>query len=364
MKITKVESIHISVPYRYGGPLPKADAMPWRNMETLFIRVETDAGITGWGEAFGFSACTITKLAFDTGVAPLAAGREAGDIPALMSELRRKLHNYGINGPMSFALSGLDIALWDIAGKAAGQPLYRMLGGEAVEDISAYASLLRYGSPQLVTQFCEDAAARGYMRIKLHEVGVAEVAAAREAVGPHIGLMVDTNCPWSVDEAVAMAHQFAPFELTWLEEPIWPPDDCAALARVREEGGVAVAAGENAGTFADIAQLIDVAGVDFIQPSVTKIGGITEMIKAIVLAAARGATVAPHSPYFGPGLIATVHLAASLQTPPPVERFYCDLDASPLGDLIEPEDGRMRVPQDPGLGFVVDEDVLAKYRVA
>jgi len=363
MKITKVESIHISVPYDHGGPLPKADAMPWRNMDSLFIKVETDDGITGWGEAFGFGCCGITKVAFDTGVAPLAAGRDPSDIAGLMTDLRRKLHNYGINGPMSFALSGLDIALWDIAGQVMGLPLYRLLGGDPIDVVPGYASLLRYRTPKLVTEFCEDAASRGHMRIKLHEIGVDEVAAAREAVGPHIALMVDTNCPWTADEAIAMARQFEPFELTWLEEPVWPPDDAEALARVRDEGRVPIAAGENAGTLGDFAHLIDAGAVDFVQPSVIKVGGISEMIKVLVLAAARGVHAAPHSPYFGPGLIATTHICASLPAPPAVERFYCDLEASPLGDMIEPEEGHMRVPQGPGLGLVVDEAILAKYRV-
>ena len=112
MKITKVEPILISVPYdRGGGPVPKADAVPWRNMDTLLVRVETSDGITGWGESFGFGACIATHTALTKLVGPLAIGRDPGDIAALIDDLARKLHNYGRNGPVSFALSGLDIAL-------------------------------------------------------------------------------------------------------------------------------------------------------------------------------------------------------------------------------------------------------------
>jgi L-alanine-DL-glutamate epimerase-like enolase superfamily enzyme len=159
-----------------------------------------------------------------------------------------------------------------------------------------------------------------------------------------------------------MARAFAPYNLFWLEEPVWPPDDYAALTRVRA-AGVPIAAGENAGTPIEIAQLIDVAKVDFVQPSVTKIGGLSEMQRLLRLVAAREATLAPHSPYFGPGLIATIHICASLPKPTFVERFYCDLEASPFGDQVNASSGYMNVPQGPGLGLVIDEAVIARYRL-
>ena len=165
-----------------------------------------------------------------------------------------------------------------------------------------------------------------------------------------------------VEDAIAIARAFMPYNLYWLEEPVWPPDDYAALARART-AGVPIAAGENAGTPVEIAQLIDVAKVDFVQPSVTKIGGVSEMQRLIALAAARGPTLAPHSPYFGPGLIATIHICASLPEPAFVERFYCDLEASPFGDQVNAADGYMTVPQGPGLGLDIDEAVIARYRV-
>jgi D-galactarolactone cycloisomerase len=363
MKITSVEPILISVPYgRGGGPVPKADAMPWRNMDTLLVKVETSDGVTGWGEAFGFGGCVATHTALAKMVAPLAVGRDASNIAALMGDLGRKLHNYGRNGAVSFALSGLDIALWDIAGKRDGQPLYRMLGGSDVKLVPAYASLLRYGDADLVARNAAQAVARGYRRIKLHEITVPEVAAARGAIGPDIPLMVDTNCPWSAVDAIIMARAFAPHDLFWLEEPVWPPDDYAALRRVRDVG-VPIAAGENAGTWIEIGQLIEVAKVDFIQPSVTKIGGISEMKRIVNMAIDRGNALAPHSPYFGPGLIATIHICASLPHPAFVERLYCDLEASPFGDQVNAADGYMNVPEGPGLGLVIDEAIIARYRI-
>jgi D-galactarolactone cycloisomerase len=156
----------------------------------------------------------------------------------------------------------------------------------------------------------------------------------------------------------------APYDPLWIEEPVWPPEDYGGLAKVKSEGGVAIAAGECAGTLADFTQLLDVARVDYLQPSVTKIGGITEMRKVIALAHSRKVKVAPHSPYFGPGLVASVHICAALPDRPPVERFYCDLEASPFGDLVDASGGYMRVPDGPGLGLVVDEAVIDRYRVS
>jgi L-alanine-DL-glutamate epimerase-like enolase superfamily enzyme len=363
MKITRVEPIHISVPYRYGGGLQKADGIPWHTMETLLLKVDTDAGVTGWGEAFGFSACGLARVAVERALAPLATGRNVEDIAALMTDLSRKLHNYGRNGSVTFALSALDIALWDIAGQVAGKPLHVLLGGEAQTRVPAYASLLRYGDAALVARYSAEAAAEGYRHIKLHENGFTAIAAARGAIGPGLALMVDTNCPWNAEEAIASARAFAPLNLTWLEEPVWPPEDVHALARVRREGGVPIAAGENGGTFEDMRALLDIAGVDYVQPSVIKIGGVSVMLQVAALARARGKKIAPHSPYFGPGLIATAHLCAAVPEKPPVERFYCQLEASPFGEQVNARDGFMALPQGPGLGLVVDDAVIEKYRV-
>src|ERR1700681_4229969 len=122
MKITRVEPILIAVPYEHGGPKQMRPLGPWTHMETLFVRVDTDEGITGWGEAFGFAASPLTREAITRAVAPLCVGRDVADVPSFMTELGRKLHAMGRHGPVSFALSGIDIALWDIFGKAQRQP--------------------------------------------------------------------------------------------------------------------------------------------------------------------------------------------------------------------------------------------------
>jgi D-galactarolactone cycloisomerase len=140
MKITQVEPILIAVPYEHGGPKPMRPFGPWTHMETLFVRVDTDTGLTGWGEAFGFAASALTREAVLRVVAPLCVGREFTDVAPFMADLQRKLHAMGRHGPVSFALAGIDIALWDIAGKAQNAPLHRLLGGGTRDRIQTDAS--------------------------------------------------------------------------------------------------------------------------------------------------------------------------------------------------------------------------------
>jgi len=364
MKITKVEPLFIAVPYEHGGPKQMRPLGPWTLMEVLFVRVDTDAGLTGWGEAFGFAASAVTREAITRVVAPLCIGREFTDVPSFMADLQRKVHAMGRHGPVSFALSGIDIALWDIAGKAKGVPLHRLLGGATRDRIPTYASLLRYGKPDLVAKYTKDAISRGYTWIKLHEHLVETVAPAREAAGPDIKIMVDTNCAWPPDEALDMARKLKVYNLAWLEEPVDPVDDYDTMARIRRETGVTIAAGENIGHAGEARYAIELDALDVFQPSITKIGGVIAMRKAIAVAQQHGVRVMPHSPYFGPGLIATLHVIAACLPDSMCERFYCELEATPLGEAIYACDGHMRVPQGPGLGIDVDERIIERYRVA
>lgn len=364
MKITCVEAIHIGVPFEHGGSDIDHGPTPWTTMDSVFVRVETEDGLTGWGEAFGLHSCALAKQAIAGFVGPACIGRDSSDVAALMDDLHRRFHNFGRNGSVTFALSGIDIALWDLAGQRAGRPLHVLFGGGGgVDRVPAYASLMRYREPDLVARTAARAVAEGYREVKLHERGVAETEAAREAVGPETALSLDVNCAWVADEAVAMARRLRGCGLKWIEEPVWPPEDLAGLARVAREGGVPVAAGENIGSVHEFARLAEFGGVAYVQPCIAKIGGVTAMLRIFADAKARGVAVAPHSPYFGPGLIATIHLSAALLDGASVERFYVALEASPLGAAVEAPGGFMHVPQGPGLGVAVDEDVLARYRV-
>src|SRR5262250_313311 len=227
MKITSVDTIVLNLPMLIDGPTPMLGGRPRTSVDMLLVRIETDAGVTGWGEAFGHRIFHATRAAVDTLLAPLCVGRDPGEILSIHDDLQRLLHGVGRCGPTIYALSGIDIALWDIAGKVAGLPLYRLLGGSPRADLPAYASLLRYGTADAVAHYTAQALGRGYRHIKLHEITVPEIKAARDVAGPDVPIMVDTNCPWTVAEAVAMARRLGPLDLHWLEEPVWPPENVA-----------------------------------------------------------------------------------------------------------------------------------------
>src|SRR5262244_1747490 len=364
MQITRVQTFVVTLPMVIEGATPRLRDRAVTSIDILLVRVDTDQGVSGWGESFGHRIFPATRAAIDTVLGPMCVGRDPTQIAAIHDDLQRLLHGIGRNGPTIYALSGIDIALWDIAGKVAGQPLYRLLGGSPRADLPAYASLLRYGKDDAVAHYTGQALGRGYRYIKLHEITVPEVKAARDVAGPGVPIMIDTNCPWTVAQAVEMARRLAPFDPHWLEEPVWPPENLAGLAEVRARGGLRIAAGENYGTVWEFRRAFEAHALDYAQPSVTKIGGVTEMRRVMTLADTFGVTVVPHSAYFGPGLLASIHCIAAMPTESLVERFYCDFGDNPLGDAIHPKLGRIAVPQGPGLGMDPDARLLAKLRTA
>lgn len=364
MKIARIETIPLKIPFSHGGAPFGWGGQAWRTLDYLVIRVEADNGLVGWGDAFAYNgALRAVAAAFQEMVLPVALGRDGGDIAGLMEDLQRKLHLAGRYGLTMFALSGLDIALWDLAAKAAGMPLARYLGAARRSEVEAYASLFRYGDPETVAERTHAAVADGYAYVKLHEIDEQSVKAAREAAGPRTRLMIDTNCPWPPAEAARMARRFKPYDIFWLEEPIFPPENFAALAELQRAVGVPLAAGENASTAFEFDKMFKAGAVTFAQPSVTKVGGVSEFRKIATLAEIANVEIMPHSPYFGPGLLATLQLAATLPGRPLIERFYIDLEASLYGELIDVEDGKFRIPDGPGLGAEPDPAVIATYRV-
>lgn len=364
MKITKLETIVLRIPYTSGGS-DEASAWGgrrWDTADALLVRVETDAGLVGWGEAFGYNVIPATKAVLDEIVAPLVVGRPADAIEPLLLEAQQKLHIFGRGGPVIYALSGLDIALWDLAGKIANQPVHRLLGGARHTELPCYASLIRYATPQGVAANVGRALDAGFEAVKLHEIDHGCILAARGAAGPGIPIMLDVNCPWTLSEALRQADLLAEMTPAWLEEPVWPPEDVESLAWLRTRTRVPVAAGENAATVTQFAQLLSSRAVDVLQPSPTKCGGITTLRHVFLLAAAANTRVVPHSFYDGPGFLAALHCAAVFQAEPLVEWRFFDLEMPPLGPDWIPRDGRIPVPQGPGLGADPDPRVIERYR--
>jgi L-alanine-DL-glutamate epimerase-like enolase superfamily enzyme len=367
MDITDVRAHHIRIPYDSGVASFRQGASAITALDMALVEVTTDAGLTGWGDAFAYVCPRTTRCAVEEMIAPQARGLKVPDaagIPAMMEQIQRNLHLFGRYGITMFAMSGLDIALWDLAAKIEGVPLHRLLGETRRTAIPAYASLLRIGSPDNIAAECRKALALGYGAIKLHETTAPAVFAAREAIGPNIPLMVDMNCPLTAEQAIAFAKTCADARPMFLEEPVWPPEDFGALAEVRRKGGLDIAAGENACTEYQFRQMMEAGAVSHAQPSVIKVGGITEFMKVAALADRLGVKIVPHSPYFGPGLLATLHLLATREDGL-VEVFYLEREACLWGGRADSDaTGHVAVPSGPGLGYEPDRGVMERYRVA
>jgi len=274
MLIARIETLPLRIPFK---PNNHAATSAWGDKglpaaDSLLVKVTTDQGIEGWGETFGFRAVSMAKSAIDELIAPLCIGQDATQIGSLMLDVQKKLHVFGRSGALFYGISAIDIALWDIAGKAAGVPVYKLLGG-GTADLNCYASLIRYSDPSLVRANVRHAIGCGFRSLKLHEIELPAVRAARDEAGPDVELTLDVNCPWTLLEARAKAAELKEIRLKWLEEPLWPPEDYDGLAQLRRGCGIPIAAGENSSTLMDFERLLAAEAVDFVQPSVAKMGG-------------------------------------------------------------------------------------------
>ena len=361
MKITAVEAICLAIPMK-----PLDPPSPWTaaTRKQIVVRVRTDAGLTGVGEAFAYGAPLAVCNVIEESLAPLLIGQDPLRIEYLADLMHRGTVIYGRRGLAMFAISGVDIALWDLLGKARGAPVYELLGGATRPRLPVYASLMRYDSPKDVAGACKGFVAQGFTMLKLHQTDVASVRAAREAVGPSVELMLDVNCPWTPAEAIAMARALAPYRLFWFEEPVWPPEDYTGLAEVTRATDTPIALGENESTLFGFREIVERRAGDILQPSITKVGGITEFKKIAALAQAANLPIAPHSFYFGPGLAATLHVAATLGGAMPVEFPTGEHEISFLARPIEAHDGYVEVPTGPGLGVEINEEAIRRHPYA
>ena len=366
MKITDIRAHHLRIPYDAGVASFKQGAAAISAVDIVLLEVLTDVGLTGWGDGFAYVCPRSTATAIAEMVAPQAKGQDVPDaagIPAFMERIQRNLHLFGRYGITMFAISALDIALWDLAAKAKDVPLHRLIGAQRRSRLPAYASLLRIGDPVLVGKECEGARKRGYPAIKLHETTVPTVYAARKAIGDGVPLMVDLNCPLNEAEATVFAQDCREAAPLFLEEPVWPPEDFAALAKVRVNGGLDLAAGENACTVHQFRQMLQAGAVSYAQPSVIKVGGVTEYLNVVALADAMGVKLMPHCPYFGPGFLATLQLMSLRDDGTFVEVFYMNREACLWGDRIAIDArGTIAVPDGRGLGYEPDRKVMERYR--
>src|SRR5439155_7261861 len=218
MKITAIDPFLLRIPFEDGGTGVGMTPQRWNSLEMVLVRIQTDTGLVGWGEAFGYFCRRAVAAVITDLIAPFLIGRDASDPAALNDEMQRRFVLFGRYGITIFGLSGVDIALWDLKAKAEGVSLAGLLtsGHRLREQVSAYASLVRYGQSELVTRFAEQAVREGYETIKLHETTMPEIRAGRRAIGRSVGFTVDVNCGWTEAHAAQVLPELKSLDTLWL----------------------------------------------------------------------------------------------------------------------------------------------------
>ena len=353
-----------------------ADAMAgFRFHGWLIVEVFTDGGHVGIGNAA--LAPRLTKAAIDTYLKPLLIGKDPFDTEFLWQHMYRRTMAWGRKGIGMTAISAVDIAIWDILGKATGQPVFRLLGGRTKSKIPVYASRLYSQKLEALAEEARKYKEEGYRAMKLRfgwgpidgaagmERNLELLRTVREAIGYEIDLMADAYMGWNLDYARRMVPLLEPYRLRWLEEPVIP-DDIQGYAALKAMGRVPIAGGEHEFTLYGFRDLLEAKAVDYIQFDTNRVGGITQARKIASLAEAHSVPVIPHA-----GQMHNYHIVmASMNSPmaeffPPVdvevgnELFWYIFDGEPKasGGMIDLRDDV------PGLGLTIKESELAKFDV-
>ena len=346
--------------------------------DACLVEIETDAGVTGWGECLGPAA---VNAAIVRAMAPSLIGRDPLSIEPIWFDLYGAWRDMGQRGVTMTAQSGIDIALWDIAGRHFGVPVHVLLGGAHRMAVPAYATggFRPHGRDRLERLVEETAGyvAEGFGGVKIKiGFGVEEDEAVIRAVRAAIGeadLMIDANHGYDAIEAIELGARVADCRIGWFEEPV-VPEHLDAYARVRAGQPIPVAGGETWHGRTAHAQAVEGGAVDILQPDVAGCGGITEMRKIVSHAETNGVRVVPHVWGTGVNIAASLHMLATLPPQPGrhVARHpWLEFDRTPhpyrmaiLQEPIAHRDGEVSVPTGPGLGIEIDRDVLARFAMA
>jgi L-alanine-DL-glutamate epimerase-like enolase superfamily enzyme len=344
-----------------------AEDRPRLGQLSTLVVIETDEGVTGIGESWGLPDPQVATTLINRLLAPCILGQNPLAIEHLWESMVDRVLNGFHRAFLMEAISGIDIALWDIKGKILNLPVHQILGGPFRQRIKTYASPVPFMPPDAAAEKAREFVAKGFQAMKI-KVGadqqrdIAVVAAVRDAVGANIMLVADANCGCTVPEAIQLGRRLTDYGVAWLEEPL-PVQDRSGLARVREALDIAVVAGENEHTARGVLELLQHAAVDAVQINITRVGGITGALRIAHLAHAYGIPIAPHGVGSAIGLAATLQYLASI---PNFMIYEYNQLLNPLRDnlLAEPfgfEDGALLVPQEAGLGVTLAPNVLAKY---
>jgi L-rhamnonate dehydratase len=367
-----IDILQLSAPTAAGSADPMAG---FRFHGWLIVEIFTDAGHVGIGNAA--LAPRVSKQTIDLYLKPMLLGADPWDVEFLWQHMYRRTLAFGRKGIGMTAISAVDIALWDILGKAAGQPVFRLLGGRTKPRIPVYASRL-YSQPlESLAAEAQQYVAQGFKAMKLRlgwgpadgadgmHRNVDLVRTVRETAGDGVDIMADAYMGWTLDYARRMLPLLERFNLRWLEEPVIP-DDMHGYAALKAMKVMPIAGGEHAYTVHEFRDLLDAKALDYIQFDTNRVGGISQARKIAALAEAHSVPVVPHA-----GQMHNFHIVmAGFNSPiaeyfPPVdvevgnELFYYVFDGEPV-----PVDGSIDLRDDlPGLGLTIKEDALSKFAI-
>lgn len=370
MKITDIEVVYLR--------LPVIDATRCDGtQDTLIVRVHTDEGITGIGEIDSAPAVaravveTHASHSIATGLKELLVGEDPFEIERLWHRMFQGTLYYGRSGPALHAMSGIDIALWDIIGKATGRSAAQMLGGVYRDKIKAYASLLMPDTIKEAAALAEKYVSLGYRAIKFgwgplgkdERFDVEAIRSLRSVIGNDVDLMVDIGHTWDAQQAIRMARRFEEYNVFWIEEPL-PPDDHAGYAQLADAVDIYIAAGEQESGRIAYERLLREAHLDILQPDLGRCGGLTEGKKIAYMAYDRNKKVVPHAFKTGILVAASTQFVASM---PHGFLLEYTVSESPLArqlvsNPVRFENGYVHLPDGPGLGVEVDPEIEARYK--
>jgi L-alanine-DL-glutamate epimerase-like enolase superfamily enzyme len=358
MMLASIQAGHYRIPL----PLALSDATHGEitHFELVTVRLRTADGVEGVGYTYtvGAGGAAIHAL-IERDLAPVLHGQDATRIEQLWDRMWWRLHYVGRGGIAAFAISAVDIALWDLAARRCETPLWRLLGGHDPR-VPAYAGGIDLHFPlDGLLQQARDNLDKGFRAIKM-KVGqprlgddVARVAAMRELLGPDLPLMVDANMGWSADQAIRASHALADYAVYWLEEPTIP-DDVDDHARIARDGALPIATGENMHTLYEFQRMIGAGGVSFPEPDVSNCGGVTVWMKVAHLAQAHNLPVTSHGVHD-----LHVHLLAAVPN-----NSFLEVHGFGLERFIEHplrlEDGTAVAPDRPGHGVAFDWAALER----
>ena len=339
--------------------------------DAVIVKVTTSGGVTGWGEAHHGRAHTAVAKLIETTLKQLILNLDADNVVGIWDRMYRfQLASHGMGAGACLAMSGIDMALWDIRGKALGLPLYKLLGGSK-KAIPAYAGgvSLGYQDPEKLIEEARKSLDQGYKAIKLR-VGdsvardIQRMRAVRKAFGDELAILTDANIGYELDDVRRVMPAMDELGIGWLEEP-FPAHDHRSYREAKACGRTPLAAGENHYTRFEFDRVIEDGAITILQPDLSKSGGITECLRIAAMASAQKLPEHPHSSMTGLNHAATIHFLAAIDNGGYFEgdvsqsnKFRDELVANP-GKVDK--DGNVWPLDQPGLGLEVDEEFLAKH---